>query len=76
MNNFIIKTFRSAQGNVDELVLQQSNYDIILLCGLDSDFLSSKGRGLILITTGSTCLDFSLLIYFLEFWENIELDKY
>ena len=55
--------FWSAQEAVDELFLQNYNDGLILLCGLDSAFASALIKGLMMLTTGSTCLKFSLTSY-------------
>ena len=44
--------FWSAQEYVDELVFQKFTDDIGLLCVLDNSFVTAKGKGLILLTTG------------------------
>ena len=54
--------FWSAEEYCDELVLKQSTDEILFLCILDKDFLSTKEKGLILLTIGSTYLDFSLFL--------------
>ena len=57
-----------AQEDVDKVVLNQYNDYLELLCVLDIYFLSADGKYLILLTTGSTCLNFSLLISSQVFW--------
>ena len=69
-------TFQSEQEDVVEVVVQISTGDIVSLCGLDSPFESSEGKVLMLLTTVSTCLNFSLLISSQLFWEYIWLNQY
>ena len=57
-------TFPSAQKYVDELALQKYNDCLGLLCGLYNTFASSKGKGLILLTAVSVCLNHFLASLF------------
>ena len=49
--------FWSTQEDAEQLVFKKSTDDIVLLCGFYNIFDSSKGKYLILLTTGSTSLN-------------------
>ena len=61
-------TFCSTQEDGDELVFQISTYVLVLLGGLDIDLVLDELKGLIMLKTVLTCLDFSLLLSSKVFW--------
>ena len=76
MTNFSEKNSIFTRRCLYEVVLQQYTDGIVSLCGLDSDMVPDKGKGLVLLTKVSTCLNFYLLLSSQVFWVHIQLNKY